>query len=285
MQLLRKKGNLDSTRVLFLPIDAITPNPNQPRRIFSQHELEELAASIRSLGLLQPLTVRRTASGWELVAGERRLRAAKLAGLTQVPCLSLQIDSQSSSLLALVENLQRRDLNFWEEALALRKLISTYHLSQEEAARRIGKSQSAVANKLRLLKLPDSVLECLQTGGATERHARALLPLEDPQLQLQASQMVASNHLTVAQTEALVEQLLLSAAPNPPPAPKRRPRRVFILKDVRLFLNTLDRGMALMRSAGVEAQCHREDHEEEILLTIRIPRRSSPQVSHETSSL
>ena len=129
------------------------------------------------------------------------------------------------------------------------------------------------------------MLECLQTGGATERHARALLPLEDPQLQLQASQMVASNHLTVAQTEALVEQLLLSAAPNPPPAPKRRPRRVFILKDVRLFLNTLDRGMALMRSAGVEAQCHREDHEEEILLTIRIPRRSSPQVSRETSSL
>ena len=177
MQLLRKKGMLDSNRVLFLPVDAISPNPDQPRRVFSQHELEELAASIRALGLLQPLTVRRGEQGWELVAGERRLRAAKLAGLTEVPCLSLQIDSQRSSLLALVENLQRKDLDFWEEALALDRLISTYHLSQEEAARRIGKSQSAVANKLRLLKLPCAVLERLRDAGATERHARALLPL------------------------------------------------------------------------------------------------------------
>ena len=136
MQLLRKKGMLDSNRVLFLPVDAISPNPDQPRRVFPQHELEELAASIRALGLLQPLTVRRGEQGWELVAGERRLRAAKLAGLTEVPCLSLQIDSQRSSLLALVENLQRKDLDFWEEALALDRLISTYHLSQEEAARR-----------------------------------------------------------------------------------------------------------------------------------------------------
>ena len=152
MQLLRKKGLLDSPRVLFLPVDAISPNPNQPRRVFGTQELEELAGSIQALGLLQPLTVRRRADGWELVAGERRLRAAKLAGLEEVPCISLQIDDQRSSLLALVENLQRKDLDFWEEALALDRLISVYHLSQEEAARRIGKSQSAVANKLRLLK-------------------------------------------------------------------------------------------------------------------------------------
>ena len=208
MQLLRKKGMLDSNRVLFLPVDVIAPNPDQPRRVFPQHELEELAASIRSLGLLQPLTVRRGERGWELVAGERRLRAAKLAGLTEVPCLSLQIDSQRSSLLALVENLQRRDLDFWEEALALNKLISTYHLSQEEAARRIGKSQSAVANKLRLLKLPTPVLERLRDGGATERHARALLPLGDPALQTQAVDTILKEKLTVAQTEALVDRLL-----------------------------------------------------------------------------
>ena len=162
MQLLRKKGMLDSTRVLFLPVDDIFSNPDQPRRVFAQGDLEELARSIQALGLLQPLTVRRTEGGWELVAGERRLRAAKLAGLREVPCLSLQIDSQRSSLLALVENLQRKDLDFWEESLALDKLISTYHLSQEEAARRIGKSQSAVANKLRLLKLPTPVLERLR---------------------------------------------------------------------------------------------------------------------------
>ena len=217
MQLLRKKGMLDSTRVLFLPVDEIAPNPDQPRRTFPQHELEELANSIRALGLLQPLTVRRSEQGWELVAGERRLRAAKLAGLTQVPCLSLQIDSQRSSLLALVENLQRKDLDFWEEALALDKLITTYHLSQEEAARRIGKSQSAVANKLRLLKLPTAVLRLLRDGGATERHARALLPLQVPELQVQAAQRILDGGLTVAQTEALVNELL-----HPPSLLSRR---------------------------------------------------------------
>ena len=280
MQLLRKKGMLDSTRVLFLPVDEIAPNPDQPRRTFPQHELEELANSIRVLGLLQPLTVRRSEQGWELVAGERRLRAAKLAGLTQVPCLSLQIDSQRSSLLALVENLQRKDLDFWEEALALDKLITTYHLSQEEAARRIGKSQSAVANKLRLLKLPTAVLELLRDGGATERHARALLPLQVPELQVQAAQRILDGSLTVAQTEALVNELL---HPLPPAPPVRRPRRVFVVKDVRLFLNTVNRGMALMRSAGVDAQCRREDRDGEILLTIHIPRSAPPHVSRETS--
>ena len=283
MQLLRRKGMLDSTRVLSLPVDSITPNPDQPRRTFAQQDLEELAASIRSLGLLQPLTVRRTAEGWELVAGERRLRAAKLAGLTHVPCLSLQIDSQHSSLLALVENLQRRDLDFWEEAMALNRLISHYHLSQEEAARRIGKSQSSVANKLRLLKLPVPALELLRDCGATERHARALLPLADPQLQVQTARQVAEQGLTVAQTEALVEQTLHPEQPLPPPPPVRRPRRLFVVKDVRLFLNTVNRGMALMRSAGVKAQCQREDREEEILLTIHIPRKGPSQVSRETS--
>ena len=269
MQLLRKKGMLDSTRVLFLPIDDISPNPDQPRRVFAAGDLEELARSIQTLGLLQPLTVRRTETGWELVAGERRLRACKLAGLREVPCISLQIDSQRSSLLALVENLQRKDLDFWEEALALDKLISTYHLSQEDAAKRIGRSQSAVANKLRLLKLPRAVLEVLREGGATERHARALLRLDDPVLQMDAARRVVAEGLTVAQTEALTETLLL---PPPPAQPVRRSKRTFIVKDVRLFLNTVQRGLALMRTAGVDARCQREDGEEEIRLTISIPR-------------
>lgn len=268
MQLLRKKGLLDSPRVLFLPVDAISPNPNQPRRVFGTQELEELAGSIQALGLLQPLTVRRRADGWELVAGERRLRAAKLAGLEEVPCISLQIDDQRSSLLALVENLQRKDLDFWEEALALDRLISVYHLSQEEAARRIGKSQSAVANKLRLLKLPQTVLEGLRDGGATERHARALLALEDPAAQLACAHRILADKLTVAQTEELVNGLL---HPQEPPSRKKRNKPMFIVKDVRLFLNTLNRGMALMKSAGVKAECRREDKEDEILLTIRIP--------------
>ena len=267
MGFLTKKGIFDGGKVLFLPVEDISPNPDQPRRVFSQPELEELAASIRALGVLQPLTVRRREGQWELVAGERRLRAAKLAGLSQVPCLSVQVDSQSSSLLALVENVQRRDLDFWEEALALRQILDTYHLSQEELARRVGRSQSAVANKLRLLKLPDEALALLRAHGATERHARALLRLDSPERQLEAAEQVAARGLTVAQTEALVEQLLRGA-------PSSRKKPTFILKDVRLFLNTLSRSLELVRSAGVDARCRRQDTDEEILLTIHIPRRT-----------
>ena len=203
------------------------------------------------------------------MAGERRLRAAKLAGLREVPCLSIQTDGQSSSLLALVENLQRRDLDFWEEALALRKLIDTYHISQDEAARRLGKSQSAVANKLRLLKLDPAVLTILREGGCTERHARALLRLEDPAQQREAARQVTERSLTVAQTESMVEAMLSS----PSSGPKKKP--TFIVNDVRLFLNTISRSLDLMRSAGVNACCRREDTDEEILLTIHIPRRAT----------
>ena len=268
MGLWTKKGIYDTGRVLYLPVDVIAPNPNQPRKQFSQGELEELARSIRELGILQPLTVRRKDGSWELIAGERRLRAAKLAGLEQVPCLSVQTDSQSSSLLALVENIQRRDLDFWEEALALRKLIDTYHLSQEEAANRLGKSQSAVANKLRLLKLPEDVLSSLRDGGCSERHARTLLRLSDAHQQRTAAQKILSRQLTVAQSEALVDELLQKDVPA-----KRSP--TFIVKDIRLFLNTITHSLDVMRSAGVNAQCRREDTEEEILLTIHIPRKAS----------
>jgi len=265
---LQKKGLFESGRVLFLPVDAILPNPYQPRRAFVQAELEELALSIQELGVLQPLTVRRREGRWELVAGERRLRAARLAGLDTVPCLAVQTDSQSSSLLALVENLQRRDLDFWEEALALRRLIDTFHVSQEEAARRIGKSQSAVANKLRLLKLPPDVLSLLRDGGATERHARALLRLETAEQQLEGARQVVDRGLTVAQTEAMVDSILR----DKPAPPRKKP--IFIVKDVRLFLNTITHSLDVMRSAGVDAQCSRQDSDEEITLTIHIPRRA-----------
>ena len=269
MSALFKRGPLDASRVMFLPVDASAPNPYQPRQTFAREELDELAQSIRALGVLQPLTVRKGEGGWELVAGERRLRAARLAGLDKVPCLSVRVDGQTTSLLALVENVQRTDLDFWEEALALRRLLDTFHLSQEEAARRVGKSQSAVANKLRLLRLPPEVLARLRAGGFTERHARALLKLEGSPLLEQAVDLLEAEQLTVAQTEALVESLLSPA----PDAPRKKP--LFVLKDVRLFLNTLKRSMELMRSAGVNAQCRREDREDAILLTISIPRAAS----------
>lgn len=269
MQLLRKKGLFESGRIVFLPVSALSPNPGQPRRDFSPEALEELANSIREHGILQPLSVRRVPGGYELISGERRLRAAQLAGLQEVPCIVVTVDREGSSLLALVENLQRRDLDFVEEAAALATLIQTYGLSQEEAARRIGKSQSAVANKLRLLRLSPEVLTLLRSHGCTERHARSLLRLGDPARQLEAAQAIVDQGLTVAQSERLVEQLL---AP-PPPAPKKRP--TYVIRDVRLFLNTVAHGLTVMKTAGVDAACDRQDTADSILLTIRIPKNTA----------
>ena len=266
MQLFRKKGLFESGRVIYVPVDQLRPNPAQPRRQFAQEGLEELAASIRGHGIRQPRSGRRGAEGLELVSGERRLRAARLAGLSQVPCMVVDVDQESSSLLALVENLQRRDLDFWEEALALDQLIHTYSLSQEEAARRIGKSQSAVANKLRLLKLSPAALQRLRDAGLSERHARALLRLDGEEAQLSALDHIIAQGLNVAQTDAYIDALL---------SPRARPKKpTYLIKDVRLFLNTVTKGLALMQGAGIQAQCGRQETEDAILLTIRIPKQA-----------
>ena len=268
MPLLRRKGLYETGRVIYLHPDVLQPNPNQPRKRFSPDGLEELAASIREHGVLQPLTVRKVDGSFELVSGERRLRAARLAGLSEVPCIVIDVDGVCSSLLALVENLQRRDLDFLEEAMALDRLIHTYDLSQDEAARRIGKSQSAVANKLRLLKLSPRLLDRLRQNGLTERHARALLRLETEEQQWEVLEYVIDHHLTVAQTEAYIEARL-----TPPPPRKKKP--TFILKDVRLFLNTVTKGLSMMKDAGVNAEYGRQETEDAILLTIKIPKAAS----------
>ena len=170
----RSPSVLGSGRILYLPTARIRPNPMQPRKHFDTGGLQELAGSIRQYGVLQPLTVRKAGGAYELVAGERRLRAARLAGLTEVPCLLADVDEEASGMLALVENLQRRDLDYIEEAEGLQKLMQQYHLSQEQAARRIGKSQSAVANKLRILRHPPSVLQALRENHLTERSRRTV---------------------------------------------------------------------------------------------------------------
>ena len=266
MPFLRKKGLFESSKVFYLPISSISPHPNQPRKRFSQASLEELSQSIALHGILQPLSVRRGADGgYELISGERRLRAAHMAGLAQVPCLLVAVDDRESSLLALIENVQRRDLDFLEEAQALQALLDASDLSQEALARQIGKSQSAVANKLRLLKLSPAALQLLRENGFTERHARSLLRLPTHQQQEDAARHVVGEALTVAKTEAYVDALLA-------PPPKQRPKPIFILKDVRLFLNTVTRGLSMMQSAGVQADCQRQDTPDAILLTIRIPR-------------
>ncbi len=254
-------------QVLDLPTASIRPNPNQPRQAFDQAELMELSQSIAQLGILQPLTVRQTSTGWELVAGERRLRAAQLAGLATVPCLPVAVDEDASTLLALVENVQRKDLDVWEEAAALRALIDRCHLSQEEAARKVGKSQSAVANKLRLLKLPPDVIDTLRSAHLTERHARALLRLDSPERQRTALTYILKHQLNVAKAEAYVDKLCHTR-----PAPRRGPVPIYRTKDVRLFLNTIKRGLTIMQSAGVNAHCGQEETDREITLTIHIPK-------------
>lgn len=274
MQLLKSKKSYESDKVFYLPVTQIVPNRAQPRTRFEEDALLELADSIRRYGILQPLTVRRrNGGGFELVAGERRLRAARMAGLREVPCLVAAVSEEDSALLALIENIQRRDLNYMEEAAALRQLIETHGLSQEKVAEKLGKSQSAVANKLRLLKLSPECARLLLEHGLTERHARALLRLEGEEARLAALRAIAARNLNVAQAEEYIESLLRQA-------PRAKPRRPsFIIKDVRLFLNSINHSMDVMRRAGVDAQCGREETEESITLTIRIPKAKNAPVA------
>ena len=257
---------------LSLPISQVESCSSQPRKSFDEASLAELADSIRRHGIIQPLTVRRAPQGWELVAGERRLRAAKLAGLETVPCIEAAVDDRESALLALVENLQRRDLHYFEEATAIADYLRQSGVTQEEAAALLGRSPSAVANKLRLLRLSPACRDILVRNRLSERHARCLLRLEDEQERLAAARYMAQKELNVAQAEQYIERRLAALQSVPPAG-----RRTFILKDVRLFLNSLDRGLRLIREAGVDAQSGREETEDAIVLTIRIPKQRRPK--------
>lgn len=269
MRLTKRKGHFETGRIIYIPVSSIVPNPNQPRTRFTDENLQELARSIKEHGILQPLTVRKLSGQYELVSGERRLRSATLAGLTQVPCLLVHMTDQTSSVMALVENIQRKDLDFLEEAKALQQLIQTFHLSQEDVAQQIGKSQSAVANKLRLLKLDASILSDLLQHQLSERHGRALLKLPDTRTQQLALAHIVQQQLNVAKSELYINSLLIP----PQVKPKRKPTR--LLKDVRLFLNTVSRGMTIMQESGVAVQCDRKDLDDTIQLTISIPKQTT----------
>ena len=249
-------------RVLDLPIDALRPNPNQPRIEFDEASLRSLSDSIRRYGILQPLTVRRTDEGYELIAGERRLRAAKIAGLREVPCLLARSSEEESALLALIENLQRRDLHYLEEAAAIARLIAAYGLSQEQAAERLGKSQSAIANKLRLLQLTTDQRQFVLDNGLTERHARAVLRLPENR-RSEALITIAKRRMNARQTDLYIEQVLNAAAPGR--------HRISMVKDVRIFVNTIDHAIRLMTDNGVPATAHREERDGYIEYTVRIP--------------
>lgn len=268
MPLRKKCGLYESNKIINLPVEDILPNPSQPRKQFDNDALRELAMSIMKYGVLQPLAVHRRGLSYELVAGERRLRAAKLAGEKTVPCVVLDVDMSESAVLALVENLHRRDLDFIEEAEGISQLITLYNLSQEEAAKRVGKSQSAIANKLRILKLPKDVLYIIREYGLSERHARALLRLDNDEDRTAVLKKIIQRGLNVAKTEEYIDDLLRKKA-----EPEKRPAQpMFVLKDVRLFLNTVNKGMSMMKQSGIDAEYGRSETDTDIILTIKIPK-------------
>ena len=260
MQCQKLKTYMETGRVVFLPARSIRPNPAQPRKIFSPEALDELSDSIRQHGILQPLSVRRSGNGYELIAGERRLRAAELAGITDIPCIIMSMDDRESGMAAMVENLQRQDLDFIEEAMGISRLLEDWNMSQEQAARLLGKSQSAVANKLRLLKHSEPVLFALREAGLTERHARALLKLPTEESKLAAVKEIVRQGMRVARTEKYVETLLSARADRPSRA------------NVGAFLNNLTQSLQKIQLSGIPAVSERRETDSQIVLTITIPK-------------
>lgn len=253
----------------------IVPNPYQPRHVFEQSALRELAASIESHGVLQPITVRRVGGLYELIAGERRLRATQMAGLSRIPAIVVDVDDEQSAVLALIENVQRQDLSYMEEAEGYAKLAREYHMTQEEIARLMGKTQSAVANKLRILKLCDEVKMILSQYGLTERHARAILRISSPDQQVQAARYIAKAGLNVRQTEEYIEQLLsekgASRCETKRETLMKRPRIRRYIRDIRLFTNTVSRAASYMQESGVPVQVTENKTEGYYEMVIRVP--------------
>lgn len=251
-------------QVLLIPNEIIYPNPNQPRRAFNQEELVNLAISIRMNGILQPITVRETEKGYEVVSGERRLRASRLAGLLSVPCIVIDVSNFKSAIYALIENLQRQNLGYFEEAAAIEKLMRDFGLSQDEVAKQLGKAPSTVSNKLRLLALPDEIKEKLCENGLSERHARALLRLPGEKIE-QAVEKIIEKRLNVTQTEEYIEELLTEKSN------KRITKTMF--SDVKIFLKTINHAVDTMKKAGIRADIKKEEKEESFVYHIKIPKK------------
>ncbi len=260
MQCQKLKTYMETGRVVFLPAKAISPNPYQPRKLFREESLEELAESIRQHGILQPLSVRRVGTHYQLIAGERRLRAGIQAGLTEIPCIVMQMSEQESAMTALVENLQRQDLDFIEEARGIDLLLRQWNMSQEQVAKLLGKSQSGVANKLRLLRHSPQVLEALRQAGLTERHARALLKLSADYQKMQAIATISRQNMSVARAEQYIDSLLNQENADHPKA------------SVGAFLSYLNQSLARIQLSGISAVSERKETESQIVLTITIPK-------------
>ena len=220
-------------QIVMLSTSELIPNKAQPRREFSEEALISLSRSIKENGILQPICVRKNGAVYEIISGERRTRAAKLAGLAEVPCIVMSVDDEQSAVLALIENIQRKDLSYFEEALGIEKLISYYGLTQEEAARRLGKAQSTVANKLRLLRFTDVERRMLLMGNLSERQARAIVRIEDPKTRGSVIERVVSRSLNLDQTERLVNETLSGEKS----AAKKRANPLELNAPSRLYMN------------------------------------------------
>ena len=256
------------SKISDIPIIKIRPNKSQPRKQFNEDDLNSLSRSIAENGVLQPLTVRKTsATEYEVVTGERRLRASALAGLKKVPCIIVKCSDKESAIYALLENLQRADLGIFEEARGISRLIRRYGLTQEQAAEKLGKTQSTIANKLRLLRLTPEEQEWIENSALSERHARALLKLDDEDERKSILTRVITEGLNVAQTEALVNLVTKST-----PKKHSRGKSKAVIKDIRIFVNTINKAVDTMRLAGIDAETLQTDKDDFIEYTIRIPK-------------
>lgn len=254
-----------------LPIDKIRPNPYQPRKYFNRASLEELSASILSYGVLQPITVRKMSGGYyELVAGERRLRASELAGLTTIPAILLQVSDSDSAALAFIENIQRQNLSFLEEAEGYRSMMEDYGLTQEELAVKLSKSQSSIANKLRVLKLEEPVKRMLLEYHFTERHARALLKLPDEESRLMMLQRMVREEMNVKRTEEAIQEMLEEMRRLSVQRAEQREKRYVRSSDFRLFTNTIKQSVEVIRRSGMDVLYEDRQEEDCCEIVIRI---------------
>lgn len=254
-------------QIIQIPTEKLLPNPYQPRKQFKSEDMLSLADSIKENGVLQPLLCRQINNSdyYELIAGERRLRASILANLQSVPCIVLDCDYESSAIYSILENIQRSNLDFFEEAQAISQLINHFGLTQQEIGKRLGKSQSALSNKLRLLRLPVDVRYFIEKNNLTERHARALLKIDNEKEMWAALKLITDKHYNVEQTEAYISSITDKKA-----KPKHNVVRLF--KDVRIFVNTVDKAIKTMKDAGIDASTDKKETDEYIEYYLRIPK-------------
>lgn len=261
----------DNEEIKQIPVEEIVPNPYQPRTVFDDEKIDELCQTIRTHGLIQPIVVRIRDGRYELIAGERRLRATRKLGMERIPAIVKEFNDSQTASIALIENLQREGLTSIEEAVAYQKLIDLHNLTQESLAQRLGKGQSTIANKLRLLHLPQEIQDALLSRQVTERHARALIPLKDAEVQNKVLQEILEREWNVKQTEVRVKQLL-ELAENPKSEKDAKPRWKAFSRDTRIAINTVRQSIDMVVQTGLPVETAEEDHEEFYQFTIRIPK-------------